>query len=359
MSTLFSHFFQKFNQIRPLEANFTEVLESIAVKPKLLYFYGKMPENVVKFKNSESNSNNNSSKKSTAKTRTSRPKTVAIVGARKNTRYGEEVAYKISYELAKRGVIIVSGLAFGIDSIAHRAALDAGGTTVAVLGTPIDEIYPRQHEPLAREIVDKGGAIISEYAPRTAKFKNAPLAPGEYGLIGGKWLDYRSEINNPNKRRIDSKTSFLFRNRLVSGLADVVVVVEAAEKSGSLSTAAHAIEQGREVFAVPGNITSPLSQGCNKLIRQGANPYTELDDILRILFPEELAKKRKKPGQALLFGDSEEETNILKALSEGLRNGEEIMQTLNLPASTFNETITLLEIKGFVRSLGANNWTLG
>lgn len=346
MSTLFSHFFQKFNQIRPLEADFTEVLESIAVKPKTLYFYGKMPENVVKFKNSKSNSNNNSDKKSTAKTRTSRPETVAIVGARKNTRYGEEVAYKISYELAKRGAIIVSGLAFGIDSIAHRAALDAGGTTVAVLGTPIDEIYPRQHAPLAREIVDKGGAIISEYAPRTAKYKNAPLAPGEY-------------YSKTGIRGLEPKGAFLHRNRLVSGLADIVIVVEAAEKSGSLSTAAHAIEQGKEVFAVPGNITSPLSQGCNKLIRQGANPYTELDDILRILFPEELAKKRKNPGQALLFGDSEEETNILKALSEGLRNGEEIMKALNLPASTFNETITLLEIKGFVRSLGANNWTLG
>jgi DNA processing protein len=326
MSTLFSHFFQKFNQIRPLEANFTEVLESIAVKPKTLYFYGKIPENVVKSEKLKSKSNNISGEKSTAKTRTSRPKTVAIVGARKNTRYGEEVAYKISYELAKRGVIIVSGLAFGIDSIAHRAALDAGGTTVAVLGTPIDEIYPRQHAPLAREIVDKGGAIISEYAPRSTVYP---------------------------------KTSFLERNRIISGLSDIIIVVEAAEKSGSLNTAAHAIEQGKEVFAVPGNITSPLSQGCNKLIRQGANPYTDLDDILRILFPEELAKKRKKPGQALLFGDSEEETNILKALSEGLRNGEEIMQTLNLPASTFNETITLLEIKGSVRSLGANNWTLG
>ena len=358
MSTLFTNFFTKINQISPLETEFTEVLESIALTPKTLYFRGKMPENMVKSENSANKLSNKSAKESTAKTRTSRPKTVAIVGARKNTKYGEEVAYKIAYELAKRGVIIVSGLAFGIDSIAHQAALDANGTTVAVLGTPIDEIYPRSHEPLAGEIIEKGGAIISEYAPRTPKYKNVPIAPGEFAYKNGEWLDYKSSPEGAKNRRIDPKSSFLFRNRLISGLSDIVIVAEAAEKSGSLNTATHALEQGKEVFAVPGNITSPLSQGCNKLIQQGANPYTEIGDILRILFPEELARKRKKPGQALLFGDTEEETSILKALSEGYRNGEEIIKSLGLTAPVFNQTISLLEIKGFVRSLGANNWTL-
>ncbi len=300
MSTLFSHFLKKINHISPLESNFTEVLDAIALKPKTLYYYGKIPPN--------------------------RPKTVAIVGSRHNTRYGEEVAYKMAYELAKKGAIVVSGLAYGIDSVAHRGCLDAGGRTIAILGTPIDKIYPRAHESLAREIIEKDGAIFSEYAPGD-----------EY---------------HPNTN------AFLRRNRIISGLSDVVVVVEATEKSGSLNTATHALNQGKEVFAVPGNINNPYSVGCNKLIKQGANPYTEPDDLLRLLFPETYKKKRQKPGTVLLFGDTEEETKILKALAEGIHNGEEIVRTLSLSTELFNETITLLEIKGLVRSLGMNTWSL-
>ena len=329
MSTLFSHFFAKINQISPLEHNFTEVLDTIALTPKTLYFYGKMPENMSKTSNQKTIKQHKNQPKSSQKnrtpTKTIRPKTVAIVGSRHNTRYGEEVAYKMAYELGKKGVVIVSGLAYGIDSIAHRACLDAGGTTVAVLGTAIDHIYPTAHRPLARDIVDKGGAVISEYGPGAKVFP---------------------------------KTSFLERNRIISGLSDIVVVVEAAEKSGSLNTAAHAIDQGKEVFAVPGNITNPYSSGCNKLICQGANPYTGPEDLLHLLFPEAYIKKRKKPGQTLLFGDTEEETAILRVLSEGLRNGEDIMKVLNISASEFNQTMILLEIRGAVRSLGANNWSL-
>lgn len=345
MSTLFSHFFQKINQISPLETNFTEVLDTIAVKPKTLYFYGKMPENVSKTTNPKAKPQHKSSNKSSAKNRTTRPKVVAIVGSRHSTRYGNEVAYKMAYELAKKGAVIVSGLAFGIDSVAHQAALDAEGITVAVLGTPIDHIYPAQHKPLAKEIIEKGGAVMSEYAPKNISRK-APLAPGEFvdKLTG--------------ERRQDPRGAFLHRNRLVAGLSDVVVVVEAAERSGSLNTAAHALEQGKEVFAVPGNITNPYSQGCNKLIRQGASPYTEPDDLLRVLFPEAYVRHRKKAGQMLLFGDTEEETAILRTLANGIRDGEEIMHALNMQVSDFNQTMTLLEIKGQVCSLGANNWRL-
>lgn len=304
MSTLFSHFSLKINQISPLETNFTEVLESIALKPKTLYFYGKMPKNVVE------NGKN------------VRQKAVAVVGSRHNTHYGEEVAYKLAYELAKNGVIIISGLAFGIDSIAHRAALDAGGKTIAILGTPINEIYPRAHESLAREIIEKDGAIISEYAP------NENYYP---------------------------KSTFLKRNRLISGLSDAVVVVEAANRSGTLNTAAHALNQGKDVYAVPGNITNPYSVGCNNLLKQGAIPYTEPNDLLFQLFPQ----KRFKPKKLTLpTGGSEEETKILKALGSGLKNGEAIMERLNLSTAQFNELITLLEIKGLVRSLSSNNWTL-
>ena len=307
MSTLFSHFSKKINQISPLEHDFTEVLSAIAVMPKILYYYGKIPENV------------------TQNNRKIRPKAVAIVGSRHNTKYGEEVAYQLGYELAKHGVIIISGLAYGIDSIGHRAALDAGGRTIAVLGTPIDEIYPRNHRPLAEEIIAKDGAIISEYAPGT---------------------------------KVHPKTSFLMRNRLISGLSDAVVVVEAAERSGSLNTATHGLEQGKDVFAVPGNVTNPYSQGCNKLIRQGAIPYTGPEDVLRELFPEEYLKKRRKLKKSHLTGDNDVETFILTAIASGVRNSDEIMNYAKLPPEVFGQSITLLEIKGRVRPLGMGNWAL-
>ena len=308
MSILFSHFSSKINKISPLETVFTEVLESIALKPKTLYFYGKMPKNMSK------------NGKST------RPKTVAIVGSRHNTRYGEEIAYKMAYELAKKGAIIISGLAYGIDSIAHRGCLDAGGRTVAVLGTPIDKIYPRAHESLAREIIEKNGAILSEYGPGEDCYPNT--------------------------------NAFLRRNRIISGLSDVVVVVEAAEKSGSLNTATHALNQGKEVFAVPGNINNPYSRGCNSLIKQGAFPYTEPDDLIRLLFPEDYLKRRKKLHEANLIGDTDTETLILQALAKGFHSSEEIMDETKLPPELFNEIATILEIKSRIRSLGMNNWTL-
>ena len=311
MSTLFAHFFHKINQISPLESNFTSVLDSIALKPKILYFYGKIPENVVDMgKNGPSGPPR-------------RPKSVAIVGSRHNTRYGEEIAYKLSYELARRGVVVISGLAYGIDSIAHRAALDASGKTVAVLGTPIDEIYPRAHEGLAREIIEKDGAVMSEYAP------GAKVYP---------------------------KTSFLERNRLIAGLADIVIIVEAAARSGTLNTAMHALDQGKDVFFFSCNITSPLSEGCNRLIRHGAIPCLSVDDVYEVLFPgKKLQHKIKQP---MLFGDTEEETAILKCLSDGMRDGDQIMAAKSLSPSLFGQTISLMEIKGLVKSLGANKWVL-
>ncbi|MBQ9020131.1 DNA-processing protein DprA [Candidatus Saccharibacteria bacterium] len=286
----------KINQILPLEAKFTEVLASIAVMPKMLYYYGKMPEKHVK--------------------------TVAIVGARKNTDYGYDVAYEAAYELAKRGVVIVSGLALGIDSVAHRAALDAGGVTVAVLGTPIEKIYPARHIGLAREIVEKGGMVMSEYR----------------------------EVD-----KINYRVSFLQRNRIISGLSDVVIVAEAAERSGSLNTATHALEQGREVFAVPGDIRRETSKGCNRLIMQGAQPYTGVGDVLSVLFPEELSVSGKR-GKRAIVGDNEAETTILRAIYSGMREGEAIVDALKMGVAEFNRTITLLEIKGRVRGLGGNRW---
>ncbi len=326
MSTLFTNFFEKINQISPLEHDFTEVLDTIALTPKTLYFRGKLPQNMSKKGNS-------------------RPKTVAIVGSRHNTRYGEDVAYRLAYELAKHHVIIISGLAYGIDSIAHKGCLAAGGKTIAVLGTPINRIYPVNHKTLAKQIIEQNGAIISEYAPRTKEYYSSPLAPGEY-------------YDDVGNRTQDPKTSFLYRNRLISGLSDAVVVVEAAEKSGSLNTATHALEQGKEVFAVPGNITSPYSQGCNKLIKQGATPCTCPDDILQILFPKEFTQKHKRLKTNNLIGDTDVETLILQAIAKGLSSGEDIMQNTKLPPEVFNQTITLLEIKSRIHPLGMNHWGL-
>jgi DNA processing protein len=159
---------------------------------------------------------------------------VGIVGSRKVTSYGQAVTAKFAKELAARGVIIVSGLALGVDSIAHKAALVAGGTTIAVLPSGLDTVYPNSHYGLAREIVAKKGLLMSEYTPKSRAFKS----------------------------------SFIARNRLVSGLASALLITEASERSGSLHTANFALEQGKEVLAVPGPITSDTSAGCNNLIKR-------------------------------------------------------------------------------------------
>lgn len=282
----------KINRIIPDQHEYLQIIGGIANKPKALYYIGRLPEQ--------------------------RLPTVAIVGTRKPSSYGKEVAHRIAFDLAKRGVVIVSGLALGIDSIAHRAALEAGGITLAVLGNSVDLIYPRNHVDLAREIT-KTGAILSEYEP--------PVAP----------RDYR----------------FLERNRIVSGLADVVAVVEAASRSGTLNTASHALEQGRELFAVPGNITSPLSAGCNALIRQGAHPLISSQDILDILLPKNQSRQ-----QSLPLGDTALEVEILQLLGQGERDGDIIQQKTAATPADFSHTLTMLEIKGYIRALGANNWTI-
>jgi DNA processing protein len=243
---------------------------------------------------------------------------VAIVGSRKPTRYGQEVAARFASELAAHGVVIVSGLALGIDAIAHRAALGAGGTTLAVLGNGLSKIYPATNTALGERILSSGGAIISEYAD------DIPPYPA----------------------------NFLARNRIVSGLSDAVLVVEANERSGTLSTAAHALGQGRLVFAVPGNITSPLSAGCNKLLKQGAYPATSPDDILRELG---LLNDKKAPKKRILPDDPDQRA-VLEQIFGGISDGEKIMVALRMPADRFGVAVTLLEIGGFVKSLGANKW---
>ena len=285
------------NRIHPDEHNFTQRLASIANPPKSLCFMGKLP--------------------------TSGAPVVAIVGSRKPSAYGREVTEQLAGDLAKAGCTIVSGLALGIDGIAQRAALEAGGTVIGVIPNELPDISPQTNYKLAMNIIKNGGAILSEWKKGDGKVVN-------------RW-------------------SFLERNRLVSGLADAVIITEAAERSGTLNTAAHALSQGRDVFAVPGNITSPLSAGCNALLKQGAYPATEAKDILQIIAPEQLKKSSQNQ---LPLGSSPEETIIINLIASGVRSGDQLQQQSGLSASNFSTALTMLEINGVIKPLGANNWTL-
>lgn len=283
----------KINKILPQDNKFIQITEFIALKHKTLYYCGTLPDK--------------------------RLPAVAIIGSRKPTTYGIEVTTKIAGDLARRGVVIISGMALGIDSVAHRAALEVGGITIAIQGNGLMELYPRSNRQLGEEIVKKGGAIISEYEPDTP----------------------------PMKHR------FLERNRLVSALSDAVLVTEAAARSGTLNTVMHALEQGKEVFVVPGNITSPMSAGCNALLKQGAHPVTSAEDILDVIAPDLL-----RPQTQLVLGDNPIQTKILQLLQKGIRDGDELRRMTNISASEFSTELTMMEINGLIRNLGANQWTL-
>ena len=242
---------------------------------------------------------------------------VAIVGSRRPTAYGEQVTYSITSELARAGAIIVSGLAIGVDGIAHRAALDVGGKTVAVLAHGLDQIYPQSHRGLAKEILASGGALVSEYDVGTVPFPS----------------------------------NFVERNRIIAGLSQATIVTEAAEKSGSLITAHRALKFGRTVMAVPGNITSVYSAGPNNLIRNGATPITSAADAIVALG---FHAREAVPVSA----QSAEEAMLLNLLGQGVGTSEELITQSKLSAAQFANIISLMEITGKVRNLGAGNWVI-
>lgn len=244
---------------------------------------------------------------------------VAIVGSRSVSPYGRQVTEQLAGALAEQGVIIVSGLALGVDAIAHQAALEAGGLAIAVLPGPVDKIYPVTNTALANEILDKGGALVSEYTTDEFAFKQ----------------------------------NFIARNRLVAGLSQAVLITEPAEKSGSLHTARFALEQGKDVLAVPGTITTPTSVGTNNLIKSGATPITSYVDVLHVLGMHDHATPARE-----VRGRNAHEQTVLDLLLKGVNDGEQLLKQSALSISEFNQVLTMLEIGGKIRPLGANHWSL-
>jgi DNA processing protein len=239
---------------------------------------------------------------------------VAVVGTRRVTPYGRQIAEQVATTLAHSGVTVVSGLAHGVDAIAHQAALNAGGRTLAVLGCGVDRIYPPDHRRLAERLLEHG-ALLSDYAPGT---------PPE-------------AVNFPP------------RNRIISALSIAVVVVEAGERSGALITAEFAAEQGREVFAVPGNINAPQSAGTNRLIQQGAHPFLEARDLLDSL-DLDLVTEQQTARKALPADHVE--AKLLSLLSQQPIHVDEIRHQADMPIEKISAALTLMELKGLVRQVG-------
>ncbi len=244
---------------------------------------------------------------------------VAVVGSRNATIYGRQITERLVFDLAKNGLTIVSGLARGIDAVAHRMALDSGGRTIAVLGSGIDSIYPPENRKLAEEIV-KNGALISEFP-----------------------LGFPALPNN-----------FTARNRIISGLSLGVLVTEAAVDSGSLITAGYAAEQGREVFAVPGPVTSKTSEGTNNLIKDGVHVATVADDILEVL---DISRKRDQlPETRNQKPKDKDQARILAVLDGGTKHVDAIAKEVKLPIEKVSAALSLMELTGFVKNYGSGIW---
>ncbi len=275
------------------DKNYPKLLREVKEAPELLYYRGELKAQENCF---------------------------AVVGTRLPSAYGKQVALEISGDLAEAGLTIVSGLAPGIDTFAHRAAVEKGKRTIAVLGTGLDEksIYPQSNLKLARKILERGGALISEYPP------------GTHG----------------------SKFTFPRRNRIISGLSLGILVVEAKQKSGALITAHYAFSQKRKVFAIPGPIHSLNSKGCHYLIKKRAKLVESVNDILIELNLRQLSTSPE------LAGENKEEKLILSVLKEGALPIDKIIEETKLSAAIVASSLAILEIKGKVRNLGGNTFCL-
>jgi len=261
-----------------IDEDYPKELLSLSQPPLALYVKGKIPQT----------------------------KRIAIVGSRRCSDYGRRTAYKLSSMLSSSGVCVVSGLAVGIDSAAHRGALGGGGKTVAVLGSSLDRLYPASNKALAEKIVSDGGAIVSEFP-----------------------------FGTQAKREL-----FPRRNRIIAALSEAVLVVEAMEKSGAFITVDHALEIGKEVFAVPGNIDSPYSRGSNRLIAEGATPVWDAEEFVSSFAPK---KVQREP---------EEFKEVYFALLDSPSTVDELSQRLGMDAPALSYALTILEMEGFVKREG-------
>jgi len=245
---------------------------------------------------------------------------ITVVGSRKLTSYGKQAAYGLAQDLSRAGITIVSGMALGIDAAAHRGALDAKGKTIAVLGNGLDDknISPRTNFNLSREIIFSG-ALVSDYPAGT------PALPG----------------------------SFPARNRIMAGMSLGTLVIESAQASGTLITANLALDFNREIFAVPGSIFSPASEGTNQLIKSGAKLVSSAKDILEELNIEKIkeAEKIKK-----VIPDSPDEEKILKILSNEPLHIDKIIKLSRLKTSTASSTVAIMEMKGMIKNMGGQNY---
>jgi DNA processing protein len=247
---------------------------------------------------------------------------VAVVGTRRLTSYGQQITRELVASLARNNVTIVSGLARGIDGIAHKTALDVGGRTIAVLGSGLASLYPPEHHSLAQRIVrDRQGAVITEYS-----------------------LDTPPDAKN-----------FPPRNRIISGLSLGTIVVEAGERSGALITANFALEQNREVFAVPGNINSHASRGPNRLIQEGAKLVTSVEDVLEEL---NLTMVTQQVAVQMALPESEEEAALLAHLSPQPVHVDDLTRASGLSSAQVGSTLALMELKGMVQQVGGMKYVL-
>lgn len=248
---------------------------------------------------------------------------LAIVGTRRYSSYGQRVAEKIASDLAQNGFTLVSGLALGIDTLVHSAAVRLNLRTIAVLGTGVDakSVYPSANRPLAERISGTGGALISEFPPGT----------------------------EPQRHH------FPQRNRIISGLSIGTLVIEAGEKSGALITARYGLEQNREIFAIPGSIFSPVSVGPNNLIKQGAKCVMDTRDILDALDFKAISAyiDNKK-----IIPETKEEKTVLALLDQEPKHINEIIRESRLTTSQVSGTLVVMEIKGMVRDVGGRNYVL-
>lgn len=284
----------KIRRLRCTDKEFPDILRHIPAPPKELYILGDLASMM------------------------SHPR-LAVVGSRKVTPYGKYATTKLTGVAAAQGIVIVSGLALGVDTLAHQAALEVNGSTIAILAGGLDNITPRNNYFLAKKILEKGGVLISEYPPGIPPYKH----------------------------------SFIARNRLISGISDGILLTEAGIQSGALHTANFALEQGKTVMAVPGNIISPMSDGTNNLIRAGAVPITKPEHIFQALGLQEIQAQQME-----IFGDNEEQTKILTLLQSGVTAAHDLLNQSKLDTSTFNQTLTMLEITGKIYALGAGQWGL-